>query len=104
MEENTKNPITNDVMHDFNMADNIMGDIPLIGQAPHKAKAKKEPDYTHFPIICSKEIKKKVKMLAAKEHFTIRAVIEKMLGDGLAAYEKKHGPLEATEHNIDDLY
>ena len=49
--------------------------------------------WDRWTIICSIEIQNKIKAISEKEQFSIREVIEKFLGDGIDAYEAKHGKI-----------
>lgn len=116
----------------FDMARDVLGNGTLIGLTPSKANSslidkeshnvsesglsakgmvgktddsvKKDADWQYFTLVCSRNIVNKIKLLAAKEGFTIRSIVEKMLGDGLVAYESKHGTLEPANRDINDLY
>lgn len=47
--------------------------------------------WKHFSFICSVELANKVQAIAHKEGFTIRALMEYMMRQGIATYEAKNG-------------
>lgn len=51
-------------------------------------------EWERWTIILSKDIKRKIMAIADKERFSIRDIIEKFLGDGIEAYETKHGKIK----------
>lgn len=51
-------------------------------------------EWERWTIILSKDMKRKIMAIADKERFSIRDVIEKFLGDGIDAYEAKHGKVK----------
>lgn len=51
----------------------------------------KEVPWKHFTFICSVELADKVQAIAHKEGFTIRALMEYLMSQGVANYESKHG-------------
>ena len=58
---------------------------------------KEEPkcyEWERWTIILSKDMKRKIMAIADKERFSIRDIIEKFLGDGIDAYEAKHGKVK----------
>ena len=59
--------------------------------------------WQHFSVICSVEIVDKVKAIAHNEGFSIRDVVEKFLGDGIARYEQKHGAVAHQQKDINDI-
>lgn len=59
--------------------------------------------WQHFSVICSVEIVDKVKAIAHNEGFSIRDVVEKFLGDGIARYEHKHGTVAHLQKDINDI-
>lgn len=59
--------------------------------------------WQHFSVICSVEIVDKVKTIAHNEGFSIREVVEKFLGDGIARYEHKHGTVAHLQKDINDI-
>ena len=48
----------------------------------------------HFTFICSTELANKVQAIARKEGFTIRALMEYMMRQGIDSYESKHGKIK----------
>lgn len=86
------------------------------GQVVPQKKEKKEltnpqtatPDtsWERFTVVCSTELVDKIKAIAQKEGFTIREVVEKFFGNGIGAYESKHGKIKVInrkKQNIDDV-
>ena len=84
---------------------NIMGeaierptDITVTTQpdtAPLSSKEKKKDvPSRHFTFICSTELANKVQAIARKEGFTIRALMEYMMRQGVDSYESKHGKIK----------
>lgn len=64
--------------------------------------------WTHFCVICDKELVDKVKGLAKLENFTIREVVEKFLSDGISKYERQYAPIQIErtyrkKRNINDV-
>lgn len=55
-----------------------------------KQESVEEP-WKHFTFICSVELADKVQAIARKEGFSIRALMEHMMRQGVASYESKHG-------------
>ena len=78
------------------LADNLVQ--PADTSSPNlqeSVKQSKEPSnedpWKHFSFICSVELADKVQAIARKEGFTIRALMEYMMHQGIATYEAKHG-------------
>jgi len=63
---------------------------PVTPALPSKASDKDVP-WKHFSFICSVELADKVQAIARKEGFSIRALMEYMMNQGVASYEAKHG-------------
>ena len=87
---------------------NIMGDAvirpqdkyePPIGSKDVKASIKStrmeektaDTPWKHFSFICSVELVDKIQAIAHKEGFTIRALMEFLMRQGIDKYEAKHG-------------
>lgn len=47
--------------------------------------------WKHFSFICSVELVDKIQAIAHKEGFTIRALMEFLMRQGIDKYEAKHG-------------
>lgn len=62
-------------------------------QVSRKEKSVDEPS-RHFTFICSAELVNKVQAIARKEGFTIRALMEYMMRQGIDAYEAKNGKVK----------
>ena len=94
---------------------NIMGDeiirpvVTPLSQAPANSTKPEEPQSTgkpkvpedpwkHFSFICSVELADKVQAIAHKEGFTIRALMEYMMRQGIATYEAKNGKVRKIKH------
>ena len=54
--------------------------------------------WKHFSFICSVELTDKVQAIAHKEGFTIRALMEYMMRQGIATYEAKNGKVRKIKH------
>ena len=54
--------------------------------------------WKHFSFICSVELADKVQAIAHKEGFTIRALMEYMMRQGIATYEAKNGKVRKIKH------
>lgn len=54
--------------------------------------------WKHFSFICSVELADKVQAIAHKEGFTIRALMEYMMRQGIATYESKNGKVRKIKH------
>ena len=64
-------------------------------KAPLSSKEKKKDvPSRHFTFICSTELANKVQAIARKEGFTIRALMEYMMRQGIDSYESKHGKIK----------
>ena len=87
---------------------NIMGDAvirpqdkyePPVGSKDVKASIKvtrmeektADTPWKHFSFICSVELVDKIQAIAHKEGFTIRALMEFLMRQGIDKYEAKHG-------------
>lgn len=87
---------------------NIMGDAvirpqdkyePPIGSKEVKVSMKAtrmeektaDTPWKHFSFICSVELVDKIQAIAHKEGFTIRALMEFLMRQGIDKYEAKHG-------------
>ena len=78
------------------LADNSVQPADTSASNPQESvKQSKEPPkedpWKHFSFICSVELADKVQAIARKEGFTIRALMEYMMRQGIATYETKHG-------------
>jgi len=60
---------------------------------PNKENTTDDP-WKHFSFICSIELADKVQAIAHKEGFTIRALMEYMMRQGISTYEAKHGKVK----------
>lgn len=75
---------------DITVAETIQPD-----KAPLSSKEKKKDvPSRHFTFICSTELANKVQAIARKEGFTIRALMEYMMQQGIDSYESKHGKIK----------
>lgn len=99
MEAKQKNPV-------FDL-ESVTSDITHGGvkEATHTQAEDSDSSYSwqHFSVICSVEIVDKVKTIAHNEGFSIRDVVEKFLGDGIARYEHKHGAVAHQQKDINDI-
>ena len=93
---------------------NIMGEeiirptVTPVSQTPASEKTEepqtlgksKVPDdpWKHFSFICSVELAAKEQAIAHKEGFTIRALMEYMMRQGIATYEAKNGKVRKIKH------
>ena len=94
---------------------NIMGEeiirpvVTPVSQAPANSTKPEDPQSTgklkvpedpwkHFSFICSVELADKVQAIAHKEGFTIRALMEYMMRQGIATYEAKNGKVRKIKH------
>lgn len=94
---------------------NIMGEeiirpvVTPVSQAPASSTKSEELQSTgkpnvpedpwkHFSFICSVELADKVQAIAHKEGFTIRALMEYMMRQGIATYEAKNGKVRKIKH------
>ena len=75
---------------------------PQEEQRPKEACVNKTA-WQHFTFICAVEIVVKIKTIARIEGFSIREVIEKVLSDGIARYEQKHGAVTNRKKSIDEI-
>ena len=58
----------------------------------------------HFTFICSAELSDKVQAIARKEGFSIRALMEYLMRQGIDAYEAKHGKVKKPKSkNVSDV-
>lgn len=73
------------------------------GADTNEKNGSKEYTWDRWTIICSIEIQSKIKAISEKEQFSIREVIEKFLGDGIDAYEAKHGKIRAKSRKKKDI-
>ena len=71
---------------------------PQKNVSSNRAQPEKEEskcyEWERWTIILSKDMKRKIMAIADKERFSIRDIIEKFLGDGIDAYEAKHGKVK----------
>lgn len=85
------------------LLNNIMGDA-MVSVTDRPSSPSEEPTLTvqpkeetkevpwrHFSFICSVELVEKVQAIAHKEGFSIRALMEFMISQGVTAYEAKYG-------------
>ena len=62
------------------------------------AREASDTPWKHFSFICSVELADKVQAIAHKEGFTIRALMEYMMRQGIATYETKNGKVRKIKH------
>lgn len=62
------------------------------------AREASDTPWKHFSFICSVELADKVQAIAHKEGFTIRALMEYMIRQGIATYESKNGKVRKIKH------
>ena len=69
-------------------------------EEPHTTGKPEVPEdpWKHFSFICSVELADKVQAIAHKEGFTIRALMEYMMRQGVATYESKNGKVRKIKH------
>lgn len=60
-----------------------------------KQSSANDYNWERFAFICDKCLVAKVKAIAAKEGVTIRELMEYMMSQGIARYEKKNGSIDA---------
>ena len=69
----------------------------VASQVPDRQNGSDEP-WKHFSFICSVELVEKLQAIAHKEGFTIRALMEYMMRQGIATYESKNGKVRKIKH------
>ena len=67
-------------------------------RATKTARESSDSPWKHFSFICSVELADKVQAIAHKEGFTIRALMEYMMRQGIATYEAKNGKVRKIKH------
>ena len=68
----------------------VQSEKPVNNNTPESPEA----PWKHFSFICSIELANKVQAIAHKEGFTIRALMEYMMRQGIDSYESKHGKIK----------
>ena len=99
---NKENPLKG-----LSMQQIALGKAGVLPQAatPEKRETKVETnssessEWERFAFVCSSELVFKVKTIAKKEGFTIRSLMEYMMTQGISAYEKKNGVIDASTQN-----
>ncbi|KWW28289.1 MAG: Uncharacterized protein AUK63_1975 [bacterium P3] len=60
----------------------------------NQSAASKDYSWERFAFICDRSLVAKVKAIATKESVTIRDLMEYMMSQGIARYEKKNGAID----------
>jgi uncharacterized protein YydD (DUF2326 family) len=58
----------------------------------------KTTDWQRFSVICDKILIAKLRLIAKKEHFTIREVLEYWMRTGIEKYESEYGEISEDSH------
>jgi hypothetical protein len=58
----------------------------------------KTTDWQRFSVICDKNLIAKLRLIAKKEHFTIREVLEYWMRTGIEKYESEYGEISEDSH------
>lgn len=70
-----------------------------------KNKATKAPSYEHFNVLCDKDLACKIRLIAEKERFSIREIVEQIFKQAIERYESLHGVIRKPRKNsITDLF
>lgn len=66
----------------------------------------KTTDWQRFSVICDKKLIAKLRLIATKEHFTIREVLEYWIRTGIDKYENEYGEINEDSHTrvITDVF
>lgn len=68
--------------------------MPNTNEKKKQKETVTEEPWKHFSFICSVELADKVQAIARKEGFSIRALMEFMMRQGIAMYEAKNGKVK----------
>lgn len=71
---------------------------------PRNREQTVEEAWKHFSFICSVTLVDKIQAIAHKEGFTIRALMEYLMRQGIDKYEAKHGKAKKIKaKNVNDV-
>ena len=76
-----------------NYADAVVRDTQNTAQVENKTT-----DWQRFSVICDKKLIVKLRLIAKKEHFTIREVLEYWMRTGINKYENEYGEINEDSH------
>ena len=98
MDELDPQPIEQDTMvHDL-AEQEVIEPEPKVQQTTKPKVPKQDRSWQSFSVICDKELVRKIKAIAHKEHLHINDVVQTIYRIAIDNYERTHGPIDDV-HN-----
>ena len=98
LEEHEPQPIEQNTMVPDLPEQNVMEPEPKMQQTTKPKVPKHECTWQSFSVICDKELVRKIKAIAHKEHLHINDVVQTIYRIAIDNYERTHGPVDDV-HN-----
>ena len=98
LEEHEPQPIEQGTMVPDLAEQEVMEPEPEVQQTTKPRVPKQERSWQSFSVICDKELVRKIKAIAHKEHLHINDVVQTIYRIAIDNYERTHGPIDDV-HN-----
>ena len=98
LEEHDPQPIEQDTMEPDLAEQDVMEPEPKMQPLTKPKVPKQERSWQSFSVICDKELVRKIKAIAHKEHLHINDVVQTIYRMAIDNYERTHGPIDDV-HN-----
>ena len=98
LEKHDPQPIEQDTMVPDLAEQEIKEPEPEVQQTTKPKVPKQERSWQSFSVICDKELVRKIKAIAHKEHLHINDVVQTIYRIAIDNYERTHGPIDDV-HN-----
>ena len=98
LEEHEPQPIEQDTMEPDLIEQEVMEPEPKMQQTTKSKIPKQERTWQSFSVICDKELVRKIKAIAHKEHLHINDIVQTIYRIAIDNYERTHGPVDDV-HN-----
>ena len=94
-----RNPLDGKIFSEEIREQSLHNNNPPKENTPNENKVEnKTTDWQRFSVICDKKLIVKLRLIAKKEHFTIREVLEYWMRTGINKYENEYGEINEDSH------
>lgn len=94
-----RNPLDGNIFSEEIREQTLRNVYPPKDDTPVEQKVQnKTTDWQRFSVICDKKLIVKLRLIAKKEHFTIREVLEYWMRTGIEKYENEYGEINEDSH------
>lgn len=91
MKKQVKNPMEETIMEEDLRREALFHSRQIQEEDPGSQHAEEAYVWQRFSVICDRQLVAKLRLIAKKEHFSIREVLEYWLRTGIEKYESEHG-------------